>query len=204
MTRKAVSIYMAMTCATSIVIPGRFAIGIIFAFEALFINFLGTLFRCLLNILKVKQVVSVLMCVFIVSMTIIFKQLLILFMPQTAMQLSFVLYLPAISSFSTAFLFDEERFSLVDDIKNTISPAVVFSIYMVIVTLFRDIFGYGTLTFPAPRKMIEISLFPENYVFAGSFIATIPGALIFSAVLLCLFLEVENKFQILSRAGVQK
>ena len=84
MTRKAVSIYMAMTCATAIVVPGRFAIGIIFAFEALFIYFFCTLFRCLLNILKMKQVVSVLMCVFIVSMTIIFKQLLILFMPQTA------------------------------------------------------------------------------------------------------------------------
>lgn len=204
MTKKAVSLYMAITCATAIVVPGRFAIGIIFAFEYLFITFFGTLFRYLLDVLKVRQVGAVLMCVFTVSMTIIFKQLLILLMPQTAMQLSFVLYLPAISSFSTAFLFNEERFSLIDDIKSTIAPAVVFSIYMLITTFLRDILGYGTLTFPAPRKMIEIMLFPENYTYAGSFVATIPGALVFSAVFLFLFLEVEHKLKFLKRAGVKK
>ena len=204
MTKKAVSIYMAMTCATSIVVPGRFAVGIVFALEALFINLLTTLFRSLLDILKVKQVFTVLMCVFTVSMTILFKQLLILFMPQTAMQLSFALYLPAISSFSTTFLFGEKRFSLKEDVINNISPALVFSIYMLVTMLLRDVFGYGTLTFPAARKMVEISLFPENYTFAGSFIATIPGALFFSAIVLAVFLECENKYEILKRAGMQK
>ena len=52
--------------------------------------------------------------------------------------------------------------------------------------------------------MIEIVVFPEWYSAAGTFFATIPGALVLSALFLSLFLAMEEKFKIIVKAGIDK
>ena len=144
------------------------------------------------------------MCAFLVSFTVLFKQLLILSMPETALQLSFVLYLPSISSFTTVFLIKEKLPPLKTDLLGNFAPPFIFTVYMLVFVLIRDCIGYGTITLPAPGKMIEIVVFPEWYSAAGTFFATIPGALVLSALFLSLFLAMEEKFKIIVKAGIDK
>ena len=49
--------------------------------------------------------------------------------------------------------------------------------------MFRDIFGYGTISFPVPSGIHEIALFKNlSFAFMGSFWASVPGALVILAV----------------------
>lgn len=204
MNRKTISIYMTATCAMSIVVPGRFAIGIIIAIEVLLLSIFGILFRNLLCILKIKELKSVAICSLIVAFTILFKQILILISPETALQLSFIIYLPAISSFSSVFLFEEKRRSLKEEISLNVSTSLVFAIYILIFSLIRDIIGYGTITLISLNKIIEIVIFDSNYIAAGTFFATIPGALVLSALFLAAFLTIEKKALIIKKVGINK
>lgn len=204
MTRKAISIYMTATCAMTIVIPGRFAVGIILAVEMLLLMLTGTLFSALLKKLRLDSMNTVSMCAFIVSFTVFFKQLLSLFMPETAVQLSFVIYLPSLSSLTTVFLIKTKQPPLKTSLLGNLAPTVIFSVYIIVFTLIRDIIGYGAVTVPAPGKMVEIVFFPEAYTAFGTFFATIPGALVLSALFLSIFLAIEANFKILVKAGLDK
>lgn len=195
---------MTATCAMTIVIPGRFAVGIILAVEMFLLTLTGTLFSALLKKLRLDSMNTVAMCAFLVSFTIFFKQLLGLFMPETAVQLSFVIYLPSLSSLSTVFLIKTKQPPLKTSILGNLGPTVIFAVYIIIFTLIRDIIGYGAITLPAPGKAAEIVFFPETYTAFGTFFATIPGALVLSALFLSLFLAIEENFKILIKAGIDK
>lgn len=195
---------MTATCAVTIVIPGRLAVGIVLAAEMLLLTLAGTLFNSLLKKLRMDSMNTVSMCVFIVSFTVFFKQLLSLFMPETALQLSFVIYLPPLSSLTTVFLIRTKHPPLKTSIPANLAPAVIFAVYIIVFTLIRDIVGYGTITLPAPGKAAEFVFFPESYTAFGTFFATIPGALVLSALFLTVFLTIEENFKILIKAGIDK
>ncbi len=188
----------------TVFVPGRFAYGIIFAAELCLLMPLGTLFKALLRLLRVRHMKSVSMLVMIVSFTMLFRQLLVLCMPDAALQLGFVLYLPSVSTFSTVFLFDERILPLRDEMKTNMQPALLFSAYMLLFSLGRDLIGYGTVTLPALNKMYEKVLFGSETVSALGFFATVPGALTLSALFLVFFLAAERKLQIVGRAGPAK
>ena len=78
------------------------------AMELMFLLVFASLFRKFLKILKLGMLFIPSLLLFIVFATMFFRQILVLWMPELAMQLGFVIYLPAISPFSTVFLFDEK------------------------------------------------------------------------------------------------
>ncbi len=203
MTRKAVAIHMALTCAMAVALPGRFAFALIVAFELCFLMLTGTLFRSLLKILKMKELKSICLCTFIVSMTMLFREIVCLLMPETALQLSFVFYLPAISTFSSVFLFDEQNLVLKDELKVNLVPVLVFSAYILIQNLLRDILGYGTFTLPAKGKMLEVVLIKSERISFLSFFATIPGAIMISSLVMAFYLTFENRMEILKKADIK-
>ena len=203
MTRKAISIHMALTCAIAVALPGRFAFAIIVAFELFFLMTTGTLFRSLLKVLKIKELKSIALCIFIVSMTMLFRELLTLLMPEVALQLSFAIYLPAISTFSSVFLFDEHNYTLKEELKENLIPALIFSVYILIQNLLRDLLGYGTFTLPAKGKIFEVLLIKSDRISFFSFLATIPGAIVISALFMALYLTFENRMRIFKRADIK-
>ena len=199
MTRKAISIYMSATCAMLIVAPGRFVCGILLASEVILLMLFGTLFRTLLKkigLQKSSQTCVMLLTIFIV---IFYKQLLILFMPEIAMQMGFIIYFPAITTFATVFLMENQQNNLKTELKQNMIPAFLFSIYSLLTSLFRDILGFGTITLPAVGKQLEIAIFNEDKVSALNFIATIPGSFVLSALLLAGYLAIERKLNILQK-----
>lgn len=203
MTRKAVSLYMAATCAMVIVTPGRFAYGLIVAVELCFLMATGTLFRSLLKIMKLKELKSISLCTFLVSMTMLYREFITLFMPEASLQLSFVIYLTSISTFSSVFLFDEHNYSLKEEIKENMIPAFVFSGYIITISLLRDLLGYGTFTLPASGKMLELVIIKSDRVSFLSFFATVPGAIVISALVMALYLTFENRIKIVRKVLVK-
>lgn len=203
MTRRAISIYMAATCAIVIVCPGRLVCGIVIAVELCLLMLFGLLFRAFLSKIKMENMIQSTMLVFIVFLTALFKQFLILIMPELALQLSFILYLPAISTFSTVFLLEKNIPEIKELLSRNVISAGMFSLYILIVAFVRDLFGYGTLTLPAYGRQFEIVIFNPDRISTLSFLATIPGALILTALFLSGFLFVENKFNILKKAGIK-
>lgn len=204
MTRSAISLYMIATCSLVVVAPGRFAIGLLLAFELIFLLGFSTLFRKVLKKLKLGLLFAPALVIFLVFMTMLFRQLLFIWMPEVALQLGFVIYLPAISPFSTVFIFDEKEFSFKDEIQNAFKPAVNAACYTVIFSLIRDIVGYGTISFPGKNKIHEIVLFKSTNINAFSFLATIPGAIVMSAFFLSVYLAIERKINIQKEAGLLK
>lgn len=202
MTRKAVSIYMAATCAIVIVSPGRLVCGIAVAFELICIMLLGILFKTLLKKMNLEKIGQVSILCFVIFFAILYKQILIQAMPVLALQLSFVIFLPPISTFTTVFLLEEQEMTLKESLCKNMPVAFGFSVYILVVSLLRDVIGFGTITLPATGKPFEAVLFSADKISFGTFLATIPGSLVLNALLLSLYLCIEKKFQIVKRAGV--
>ena len=201
MTRRAISVYMAATCAMVIVAPGRFVCGIVFAVEICLLMLLGILFKALIKKISLRHLSQVLMLCFVVYFTLLYRQLLALFMPEVALQLEFLLFLPAISTFTTVFLLDRTEHTLKVALLNDAPSTLLFAGYILAFSLIRDVFGYGTLSLPYYGDHLEIVLFNPEGVSVLSFLATIPGAMILTSLLLSLYLYFEKKYHILIKAG---
>ena len=193
---------MAATCAMVIVSPGRLVCGIVFALELCLLMVLGILFRALMKKIKLDKLLDVLTLCFVVYFTLLFKQFLILLMPEIALQMSFVLFLPSISTFTTVFLMDESGISLSENLRANLPSTLLFAGYMLLISLVRDVFGYGTLTLPAYGRHFELVLFNSDKVSVMPFLATIPGALMLTSLTLAAYLWFERKFHIMYKAGV--
>lgn len=201
MTKKAISVYMAATCAIGIICPGRFVCGFIIAFEIIFLMVTGDLFRALLKTLKLEKMNQSLLLVFVVYLTIMMKEILKFIMPMMALQMGFLLFLPAISTFTTVFLLEENNNSLSENLRSDFPAAFLFAAYILLITIIRDIFGYGTFTLPKLGSPLEFVIFNPISVSSMTFLATIPGALVLTSLLLALFLFLENKIHILQKVG---
>ncbi|MCR5495512.1 MAG: hypothetical protein K6F15_07740 [Treponema sp.] len=201
MSKKAISIYMAATCAIGVICPGRFVCGFIVAFEIVLLMLSGDLFRSLLSLLKIEKLNQVLLLLFVVYVTVMIKELLKFIMPMIALQMGFLFYLPAISTFTTVFLLEENNNSLVENLKSNTPASLLFAGYILLITLIRDIFGYGTLSLPKVGAPFELIIFNPESVSAMTFLATIPGSLVLTALILALFLFIENKIHILQKVG---
>ena len=204
MNKRAGYVYMATTCSMVVLAPGRFAIGLILVIQMCLLMFLGTLFRSLIRVLKMEKMSSTLMLSFMVFFTIFFRQLVILMMPDAALQLGFLFYLITVSTFITAFLFDDKTSSLSDELKVNMFQAMLFSVFGLLFSLFRDIVGYGTITIVSSKGIFEKVLFDKYDVSILSFVASIPGALIIASIILVFYTLFLNKVKIIKKAGSEK
>ena len=197
MTRKAISIYMAATCAIVIVAPGRFVCGIVIAVELICLMLFGLLLKSLLKKMNLEKTEQAIMLCFVIFFTVFYKQILIQIMPQ----LSFVIFLPSISTFTTVFLLEENDMTLKESLLKNMPVALGFASYLLVVSLLRDIAGFGTITLPALGEHFETVIFSTEKISFLTFFATIPGSLVLTALLLSLYLCIEKKLQIVKKAG---
>ena len=187
MKKNTIYLYSMASLALLVPFPGRLAYGIILVILLNLLMLTGTLFRRLVSLLSLDNLLSVLIAVLLVSETVIFKQLLVLFSPLMALTLGFALFMPAVSSFIIGSLYQPgERRPLWTDCLVNLKQSGLFSLYALFVFAFRDLFGYGTLTLPARRGLVQLQVL-SGRCGAGTFWASIPGALLLS--LLCIMLS---------------
>lgn len=202
MSKKSFSLYTTTVCTTAITSPGRFVCGLVLAFEMFILMIMEILFSKLVKILKIEKLYKITMLSSAVFLVMLIRQLTALIAPEIALQMGFVIYFPAISVFVNVLYNKPDETSLKEILKSNILPSLIFAAYTALFSLMRDILGFGTISFFSNSGISEIILFSADRISILSFIATIPGAVIFTALIVYIFSNLENKFKILEKAGV--
>ena len=92
-----------------------------------------------------------------------------------------------------------------DTLLSNIKHSGLFLILGLLFFLLRDIAGYGTFTFFGKNHMLyEKILLNTESIGIFSFIASIPGALILSGLLLFVYMLISKKFKILKNMEQQQ
>ena len=99
MTKKKMYALITASIALLVPAPGRFAYGLILVVLLMLLVTLGTVFRYWFTKLSLTQLLPALLAVMLISVVVLYKQLIILYAPFTALVMGFTLYLPALSAF---------------------------------------------------------------------------------------------------------
>lgn len=199
MKSKSFFLYLAAFLVLLIPSPGRFVYGFTLMIELFFLTTLGTLVLILIKKLKQVELKTVLLLFSLIVITVIFRQIFILLYPEVVLTLGFIIYLPAISTFLICFLSERQEFETKQLIIENIIRAVIFFVFGTLFFLFRDVVGYGTITFFGKHhQIVEKVIFDSEQIGIFSFLASVPGALLLSALITFLHLTVRKKFKIIS------
>jgi hypothetical protein len=198
MNKQIYNIFTVISFALLIASPGRFAFGLIICAELFFLAICGLIVSALLEKLNLNQFKSILTIITLIFSTILYKQIIMWLFPLIALQLSFVFYLPAISSYMIGMIYkNDSKIKFSENIK-IIS---FFSIFALVFYLIRDILGFGSFTFPTLNGIFEIILFNSKTLSWSVFFASMPGALFLVTVSILVFVCIQNKFNIIERIG---
>lgn len=205
MKQKKSFMYIASFLALTIPTTGRFVYGFTLILELIILETLGVLLNSLVSKLKLNEIRTYFVMFFMIAITILYRQILVITYTEIALVLGFILYFPPVSVFLTHTLFTEYDEPLAEKMNRNLLATLVFSFFILLFFLFRDVAGYGTFTFFGRNHRVfeKIILNPEN-VGIFTFFASIPGALVLTSLTIYLFLFLRNKMRIVSGKGEQK
>lgn len=198
MNKQIYNIFTVISFALLIASPGRFAFGLIICAELFFLAICGLIVSALLEKLNLNQFKSILTIITLIFSTILYKQIIMWLFPLIALQLSFVFYLPAISSYMIGMIYKNDskiKFS------ENIRIISFFSIFALVFYLIRDILGFGSFTFPTLNGIFELVLFNSKTLSWSVFFASMPGALFLVSVSILIFVCIQKRFNIIERIG---
>ncbi len=205
MKQKKSFMYIASFLALTIPCTGRFVFGCTLMIELFILEILGILLNSLVTKLKFNEIRTYFVMFFMIAITILYRQILVLTYTEIALSFGFLIYLPTVSVFLTHTLFTDFEEPLADRIKANLLSTLMFSISILIFFLFRDITGYGTFTFfGRNHRIFEKVLFNPNKIGLFTFFASIPGALVLTGLVIYFVLILKNKVRIISSRGVKK
>ena len=205
MKQKKSFMYIASFLALTIPAPGRFVFGLTIILELFLLEILGILLNSLVTKLKFEEIRTYFVMFFMIAITILYRQILIFSYTEIALTLGFILYLPPVSVFLTHTIFSDLEEPLAKKLKSNLLNTLIFSLFILIFFLFRDISGYGTFTFFGENhRIFEKIIFNPDKVGIFSFFATIPGALVLTGLTISLFFFLRNKYRIISSRGETK
>ncbi|BDC93459.1 hypothetical protein [Treponema bryantii] len=205
MKQKKSFMYIASFLTLTIPTTGRFVYGFTLILELLLLEVLGILLNSLVSKLKLNEIRTFFVMFFMISITILFRQILVLTYTEVALTLGFLLYFPTVSVFLTHTIFTDFEEPLPVRLKKNLLSTLFFSVLIFVFFLFRDIAGYGTITFFGKNHQIyeKILLNPDK-VGIFTFFASIPGALVLTGILIYFFLFIHNKMRIISSRGEKR
>ena len=203
MKRRSIYLLIATILAILVPSPGRFVYGVTLVLELNILMLIGTLTISLVKQLKLQELNSVIVLIIIISSTILFRQIMIMFQPEIMLTLGFIIYLMPVSFFILGYVFSNTESPLAERLKFNMLHIITFSVYALLFFLSRDLAGYGTFTFFGKNHQIyEKVLIPENKIGFFSVFASIPGAMILSSILLFIHIYVRNMIAIIKKAEV--
>ena len=197
--------YIASFLMLTIAPTGRFVFGLTLVLELLLLEVFGILINSLVTKLKYDQIRTYFVMFFMISITILYRQILVLTYTEIVLVLGFLLYVPPVSIFLTHTIFSDYEEPLELRLKTNILNTLVLCVMILAFYLFRDVAAYGTFTFFGKNhRIFEKVLFNPNKVGIFSFFATIPGALVLTGLMIYFFLFLRNKFRIINSRGEKK
>ncbi len=205
MKQKKSFMYIASFLMLTIPATGRFVYGLTLVIELFFLELLGILINSLVSKLKFNEIRTYFVMFFMIAITILYRQILVLTYTEIALTLGFVLYIPPVSVYLTHTLFTDNEEPLAVRLKANLLITVVFSLIILGFFLFRDVAGYGTFTFfGRNHRIFEKVLFNPDKIGIFTFFASIPGALILTSLIIYLIMFLRNKVRILTSRGEKK
>lgn len=191
-------IFIAASFALLTASPGRLAYGLPLIIELNILMAAAGAFHSFVRKIDMGSLSDILTVSFIVFLTILYKQILILYSPVIALTLSFCIYIPALSVFLLASVFQGQT----NDASNNYEPTLWFSAFALLFFLLRDILGYGTISIPVPNGIKESYLFNSYDTAFLSFFATVPGSLLILLLCMSFLLTVQLKMNAIEKAGL--
>ena len=194
MIRNKTFLYSVTFLAMTIPAQGRFVFGVILVLELFFLELFGTLLKALTTKLKFQDIATYFVMMMMISITIMFRQLLAIFYSEIALSLGLIIYFPTVSSIFFYTIFENEYENLGSALKTNLYKILRFSLPVLLFFFFRDIAGYGTITFfGSNHQMYEKILFNPERIGVFMFFASIPGAYIITGVLIYLLIFAKNQ-----------
>ncbi len=190
-------VFIAASFALLVSAPGRLAYGLPLIIELIALSAGASLFNSLAAKMNLGELQEILSLSFIVFAAILYKQILIFFSPVLALNLSFVIFLPAASAFLIGSVFSGQPASL----SKNAALSAKFGAFAFVFFLLRDILGYGAISFPTPGGVEEIVLFDSYKTSFLSFFATIPGCLLIFAFCAAALLALQTRMNVLEKSG---
>ena len=205
MKKRSIYVLIATILTVLVPTPGRFVYGVALVIELNFIMLIGTVINSLVKKIKLEELNTLIILATIISTTILYRQILILICPEVMLTLGFMIYLIPISVFSFGYLFSNQNEPLAVRLKLNMVHILTFSVYVLLYFLLRDLAGYGTFTFFGKGHQIfeKVLISPNNLGFF-SILASVPGALILSSILLFIHIFVRNRFEMMGNAEESK
>ena len=146
--KKTILIFTTAILSFIVPLPSRFAYTIIMLFAVNFVMLSGTALKMFIGKLNLANLEGVLMIVFMLSMTILFKQFVILFSPVIAFTIGFVIYLAPASSFLTGHILEpKEKYSGNLFAVNMRNSGILSGV-AVLVSIVREFLAYGSFSLP--------------------------------------------------------
>ena len=199
MKQKQIFMYIASFLTLTIPVTGRFVYGMTLVLELFLLEITGILINSLVSKLKLNEIRTYFVMYFMIAITILYRQILVMTNTEIALTLGYILYFPSVSVFLTHTLFTDYNEALPVRLKHNLLSTLFFSSMILVFFFFRDIAGYGTFTFFGPNHRIyEKVLFNPARIGVFTFFATIPGALVLTSLFIYLSLFLRNKFRIIS------
>lgn len=196
-----ITAYLALLIQT----PGRFVYGLTIMIELFLLVLVGTLSISLIKKIKLEEIASLILMTILIAFTILFRQILAITYSEIALTLGYILYFPTLSIFLLNNLFIIKSESLKIRLISNIKSSMIFIVLGLLFFLFRDIAGYGTFTFFGKNhNLYEKVLFITDDIGIFSFVASIPGALIMSGLLLLMISFISKKIKIIKNVEQQQ
>ena len=205
MKRKSTYVFLAAALMMLVLAPGRFVYGFVLVIELNFIVLMGTLSVSLVKKLKLDEIQSVTVIFLMLASTVLYRQIIVLMQPEIVLTLGFLIYVIPLSFYSIGYVFADTEKKLSERLKNNMIQSLMYSIFALLFFLIRDLLGYGTFTFfGTGHQIYEKVIIKADRTGLLSIIASVPGALIFSGVLLSIHTFYRNRTDIIKKAEVSK
>lgn len=180
-------------------LPSRFAYTLIMLVTVNFVMLSGTALKMFIGKLDLQNLETPLLIIFMISMTLLFKQLIILFSPIIALTIGFVIYLAPVSSFLTGHILEPKENYMSNMFAVNMRNSGILSGIAALVSIVREFLAYGSFSLPF-RDGIHIYKYP--FVKSDTlsfFFSTISGALILTGIVVALFFFINRKIEIARR-----
>ena len=203
MKRRSIYVFLATTLAILVPSPGRFIYGIVLVLELNLLMLVGTASVSLIKKIKMEEMMTVCVIMFLLAATILFRQIFIIFQPEIILTLGFIIFLIPVSLFMMGYIFSDSEKKLSERLRRNMIHSLTYSVFALLYFLLRDLIGFGTFTFFGKNHQIfEKVIIDSDKLGVGSILASIPGSLILSAILLYVYIFVRNKIDIYHKAEV--
>lgn len=200
---KRIYYYIAANLALLIPAPGRFAYALILIilFNIQMVT-ITMIFHGIYH-LQLSNLRNPVLALFIITLSVFYKQLLAIICPVAALTLGYCIFLPTLASVIIEFFFLSYEHGLKSHLALNMKKSCFMSIFALLFFLIRDVFGYGTFTLPSWKKIVVFHLpYDLQSTSASVFLATIPGSLVFVALIIAVYIFVVSKARIIMNSPI--